>query len=175
MVPLTSAQEASLISMLQGKVKSGAESDCDALADYVDDVAANLSGSGGPAQLVASLALLTPNQFPVYLIPGISRNSAYVPLNPNQSPSGFQTQFQDQLPNADQAHHFAAFFQLGFAYGAAVAGTAATWWEKLEGTSGNTGDINLGMAASLIGSYVKSGVLPIDQVGQTIRETICNK
>ena len=156
-------------------VKNGKESDCDALAEYIDDVAyGQQSNPSAPKLIKQALAQLTPNQFPVNIAPGIGTIPAYTALNPNQSPSGFQSQFQDPILNADQADYFAAFFQLGIAYGASVGNAAASWWEKLEGTSGNTGDINLGVVASRIGSYVASEVLPIDEIGQTIRDTLCN-
>ena len=163
-----------LIKSLQSAVKSGKESDCDALADYVDDVAANLQGSSSAQQIKGAISLLTPNQFPVYLIPGVSGNGQYQALNPNGATSGFQGQYQDQILNADQAHHFAAFFQIGFTYGADAGASAASLWEKLEGTSNNVGDVNLGVVASRIGSYVASGVLPVDELGQTIRDSLCN-
>src|SRR5260370_41996830 len=112
-----------------------------------------------------AIRLLTPNQFPVPLIPGVTGNPNYQALNIGSSPSGFQSQFQDQIPNADQAHHFAAFFQLGFVYGGDVAGSAASWWEKLEGTAGNTCDINFGKAAGVIGPYFASALLRVSDVG----------
>jgi RHS repeat-associated protein len=173
--PLTYQQKTAVIKQLASSVKAGKESDCDALADYIDAVAESLDGQKSAAeQLKSATALLMPNQFPVYLIPGVNGNSNYQALNPNVAPSGFQSQFQDQDPNADQAHHFAAFFQLGFVYGASVGASAASWWEKLEGTPGNAGDINLGTAAALMGSYVASGVLPVSEVGSAIRENLCS-
>ena len=174
-LPLTGSQKVTMISTLSQLVKKGVETDCDALADYVDAVAEGLQDTKNAAQqLKAALGLLTPNQFPVPLIPGVNGNGAYMAINDGSSPSGFQTQFQDQIPNADQVHHFAAFFQLGFVYGGDVATSAASWWEKLEGTAGNVGDVNLGAAAGRIGSYVASGVLPVGEVASAIRENICN-
>ena len=172
--PLTQSQMKAMISTLRRFVTTGVESDCDALADYVDGVAEGLQNSKTAAKdLKRAISLLTPNQFPVPLIPGVTGNPVYVALNPNGAASGFQGQYQDQIQNADQVHHFAAFFQLGFVYGGDVATSTASWWEKLEGTAGNAGDINLGAAAGLIGSYVASGVLPVADVGTTIRENIC--
>ena len=95
------------------------------------------------------------------VIPGISGNQNYQALNSNGATSGFKLQYQDQIANADQVHHFAAFFQLGFTYGSGVGMKAATWWERLEGTAGNTGDINLGRIAATIGANVRAGVLPV--------------
>jgi hypothetical protein len=172
--PLTRTPETFLLRELTALVTTGKESDCDALAEYIDDVAYGQdSNRSAPMLLKQALGLLTPKQIPVDIIPGILTNAGYKPLNPNQSPSGFQSQCQDQIPNTDQAHHFAGFFQLGFTYGLDVGTSAATWWEKLEWTPGNTGDINLGAAAARIGAYVASGVLPVNEVGQTIRDNLC--
>ena len=163
-----------MVSNLRNAVTSHLETDCQALADYIAAVAEPLEGSKTASQqLKTALQVLTPNQFPVPLIPGISGNAGYVAINPGNTASGFASQYQDQIPNADQIHHFAAFFQLGFVYGAGVGSSAASWWEKLEGTSGNVGDINLGTVASLIGAYVASGVLPVGEVADTIRGLLC--
>jgi RHS repeat-associated protein len=173
-LPLTRGQETAEIRWLAKAVKAGLETDCQALAGFIQSVADSLEGSSAAAKLLkVAVSLLTPNQFPVPLIPGVSGNPGYVAINNGSSPSGFQSQFQDQIPNADQVHHFAAFFQLGFTYGASAGASAASWWEKLEGTAGNVGDIKLGTTAALIGSYVASGVLPVDQVADTIRENLC--
>jgi hypothetical protein len=173
-VPFSSAQEISLISGLQSRVKNGSETDCNALTDYLNFVGGPLEGdSSAAAQIKAALSLLTPNQFPVNMIPGISGNQNYQALNPNGATSGFKLQYQDEIANADQVHHFAAFFQLGFTYGNSVGMRAATWWEKLEGTAGNTGDINLGRIAATIGANVRAGVLPVYQLGQAVRESLC--
>ena len=173
-LPLTRQQQLAAIKLLARGVKTGLETDCQALADFIQAVTDPLEGSkSAPQQLKAAISALTPNQFPVPLIPGVTGNAGYVALNNGSSPSGFSSQFQDQIPNADQAHHFAAFFQLGFVYGASVSASAASWWEKLEGTAGNVGDINLGSVASLIGSYVASGVLPVDEVADAVRQALC--
>jgi hypothetical protein len=51
--------------------------------------------SNGPQQIKLALAQLTPNQFPVTVIPGVSGNPAYQALNPNQSPkAGFSLSFR---------------------------------------------------------------------------------
>ncbi len=172
--PLTGLERNAVLDNLRRLVKEGVETDCKALADYLDAVAERLEGSKtGPKAIKVALAALTPNQFPVPFIPDVTGNNNYKALNDGSVASGFAAQFQDQIPTADQAHHFAAFFQLGFAYGADAAAKAAEWWEKLEGTPGNTGDINLGKTAALMGAYVVSGVLPIDQLGETIRSFLC--
>lgn len=155
--------------------------DCQALANYVQTVADHLQNSKGVSvqlQMKAALQLLTPSQFPMgalYVISGgaVSGYVGYKALNQGNIPSGFSASYQDQIPNADQAHHFAAFFQLGFALGANVASAAASWWEKLERTPGNAGDIRLGQAAAQMGAYVRSGVLPVGWLAQTIKSSLC--
>jgi len=173
-LPLTRKQRSAMISDLRSLVSRRIETDCQALAEYIGVIADSLEGQKeAPQQLKTAIAALTPNQFPVALIPGVGGNSNYVALNNGSVPSGFQSQYQDQIPNADQAHHFSAFFQLGFVYGASVGASAATWYERLEGTAGNTGDIMLGMVASQIGAYVRSGVLPVSEVAATVRDSLC--
>ena len=83
-------------------------------------------------------------------------------------------QFRDQIPNADQAHHFAAFLQLGYAWGSAVGSMVANAWEVLEGTSGNPADIALGTYAASLGAALKAGTLAPSRAGDVIRSTICN-
>jgi RHS repeat-associated protein len=124
---------------LQQLVDNGNSSDCDALADFAN-FASDLAPDARSFEM--AFGVLTPSQFPVTLIPGVSTSAGDVRLNRNGSPSGFAPQYQDEIPNADQAHHFAAFFQLGYMYGSMVGSIAATWWEKLEGTAGNIGDID---------------------------------
>ena len=131
----------------------------------------------------AAVAQLTPSQFPTNVMNAVGvmqANSNYVALNTSDSASGFQSQYQDSIdPNADQAHHFSAFFQLGYAAAKAgwsltgIAQAAAGWWEKAEGTPNNTGDINLGQAAARMGAYLATGVLPVDQLAPTIQQNIC--
>jgi RHS repeat-associated protein len=174
--PLTGPQRNAMLDILRTLVRQRTETDCDALADYVEAVGQSLENT--PArqaqqQIKVALVALTPNQFPVPLIPGVSGNNAYRALNPGNIASGFLPQFQDQIPNADQAHHFAAFFQIGFTYGAGTGAAAATWWERLEGTPGNAGDIALGAAAAQIGANVAAGTLAVNQVGAEIRNDLC--
>ena len=173
---MTAPQEVQLLAQLKLAVAKRRETDCNALADYLDDVGGALQGQVNSLdRLKTALALLTPDQFPVPLIPFVNGNAGAPILNPGVAPSGFAPEFQDQIPNADQAHHFAAFFQLGFAYGSTIAGAAASWWEQLEGTPGNSGDIMLGQAAALMGAAVGAGLLPVQDVGETVRATLCQK
>lgn len=173
-LPPTISQRTAMIKSLRRAVAAGLETDCQALVDYIQAVATPLEGSNSAArQLKGAIAQLTPNQFPLGLIPGVSGTVGYTAINPNTVISGFKAEYQDQDPMADQVHHFAAFFQLGFTYGADMGSSAASWWEKLEGTSGNTGDINLGTVAARIGAYVASGVLPAGEVASTIKENLC--
>jgi len=163
---------------LQNAVKNRQESDCQALADFADAAA---QGGATAQQFKADLAILTPNQFPVYLIPGVQGSGGMnlTILNNVGATSGFATAFQDGYGtsagpnNQDQAHHFAAFFQLGFSYGPGVGAAAADWWEKLEGTAGNLGDIALGTVAAALGADVEAGVLKPSDIGGIIRQAIC--
>src|SRR5260370_40657829 len=113
--PVTRNGEVSVISNLRRLVKAGAETDCDALADYVDAVAEGLQNSkSGAMQLKLAISLLTPNRFPVPLVLGVTGNPNYQALNRGSSPSGFQSQLQAQIPNAEQAQRSAALFQRAF-------------------------------------------------------------
>ena len=158
--------------LLQHFVTMGLENDCQALADFSDFAA---QGGTTASQFDKDFSVLTPNQFPVNIIPGIqgSSGSNLVALNVTSQPSGFGDLFQDEDPTADQAHHFAAFFQLGFAYGPLAGAAAAKAWETMEGTSGNTGDIDLGIIASFLGPQVKVGNMSPADVGGFIRNNIC--
>ena len=119
---------------------------------------------------------MTPNQFPVTVIPGVTGSSnptlTYLGNNSGQ-PSGFLSQYQDQVQGQDQGHHFAAFFQLGFYYGAGVGSSAASWYEQLEGTPGNTGDINLGQQAATLGAAVANGSIQPSQVSGWTLQNLC--
>jgi hypothetical protein len=106
-----------------------------------------------------------------------SRNS--VELNTGQA-SGYLAQYQNTTPdnpktgwNGDQGHHFAAFFQVGYQYGATQGSMLASLWERLEGTPGNRGDIALGSEAALLGSKIANGQLKPSQLGNAILNAIC--
>jgi hypothetical protein len=95
-------------------------------------------------------------------------------LNSTQAPSGFRSQYQDQIPNADQAHHFAAFFQLGFVNGADIGSWLAKVYEQGERTPDNSGDINLGRVAAQMGAAVAAGDLDPSDLASAILNTLCN-
>jgi hypothetical protein len=115
-------------------------------------------------------------------IAGIAWNSHPVALNTGK-PSGYQTKYQNTLPdnpitgwNGDQGHHFAAFFQFGYKYGAAagsVTAFATEWWQGLESGVLNAGDVALGEAAAQIGANLKAGKISMSDVASIIQSTLC--
>lgn len=162
-----------MIDSLRVAVERGLETDCQALADYIQAVVDGFSNAKEASRgLKHAMALLTPNHFPVILIPGVT-GSGGRSINDKAAGSGFQRQYQDENPNADQIHHFAAFFQIGYTYGPITGVEAAVYWEALEGTLGNTGDILLGSAAALIGAQVHANELSPSDVADLVRNDLC--
>jgi hypothetical protein len=151
--------------------------DCAGLAAFADQMAAILGGN--VANFVGAFAVLTPQVLGEQAL-GVSWNTNPVFLGQNQGVSGFASKFQDGYgtgagPNAsDQAHHFAAFFQAGF-FNLAGATAAAYAFELFEGTPSNQGDINLGLAAAALGGLVSSGSVRPSDVGNYIRQGLCDK
>ena len=87
---------------------------------------------------------------------------------------GFPQQFRDSVYTddaADQTHHFAAFFSAGLA-GHRVFANAYRAWDSL--TESNPGDANLGRQSQLLGRYLRDNPNQLSNVGQLIRDTICN-
>jgi len=125
-----------LASLLQQSVSTGNKNSCQALADFAQS-AANQDGATKDA-FVSDFQILTPNQTAVKLIPGVygRPEGQWVPLGDYRSPTGFATQFVDsQLPNSDQGHHFAAYFQLGYVWTALAAKFSArsmSLWKPLD-------------------------------------------
>jgi hypothetical protein len=147
---------------------SGRLTDCQALAAFADEF-----GNQSASQLVDYFKALTPSQFPTELLPGVKGTSGDVRLNQNMSATGFAAQYQDEQPNTDQAHHFAAFLQVGFVYGSAAGDLLAHAWEIMEGTPFNTHDMNLGEMAASFGAALKSGLIQAGQLGDEIRKKLC--
>ncbi|HTA70437.1 MAG TPA: RHS repeat-associated core domain-containing protein [Bryobacteraceae bacterium] len=158
---------------LKRGVASGQETDCQAMADFASAAAGQDSAAG---LVVADFQVLTPNQTPIWAVPGVQgqsgNNLVILGNNPGQT-SGFQSQYQDSIfPNQDQTHHFAAFLQLGYSYGI-LAVPVANLWELLEGTPGNVGDIALGQAAVKAGAMLANGTLKPSDLADWIRQNIC--
>jgi RHS repeat-associated protein len=155
-------------------VKSGTLTDCQALAAFAGSIAPLFTSA---SNFVEAFGVLTPQ---VVDVPGVATNSNPVTLGVGPS-SGFGTQYQDGFgtpagPNgSDQAHHFAAFFQLGFYYGA--SSTLSWAWEELESLEGggplNQGDVNLGVAAMEMGADLALGRLNTSDIAAAIRSTLC--
>jgi len=87
--------------------------------------------------------------------------------------SGFQGMYQEGLDpvNIDQAHHFAAFFEVGFLTGSTLAGSALAFYHDIanNGLGANPGDMALGSAASRIGAQLATGTLSPSQLGSSIK------
>lgn len=160
---------------LQGLVKKKTISDCEALAEFADAAATSNTASG----FVQDFGLLTPKQF-ASTITGVGTASPPIYMGTGQ-PSGYLLQYQNTpaSDSSDQGHHFAAFFQLGFLYGAADASAFAIDFEILEAGFNfqniNFGDISLGIAAAELGAEVKSGAISPGSVGTWIRQNLCAK
>jgi hypothetical protein len=166
---------------IQNLVNKGTISDCEGLAEFADAAAAE-SGKNASA-FIADFGLLTPSQLASILTPGVSTGNPSVPLNTGQQ-SGYLPPFQNTQPdnpytNGDQGHHFAAFFQVGFFWGGAVAAALALDFEVLEAGGNfqnlNMGDIRLGTAAGDLGAAVRSGAISPSGVGAWIRQNLCAK
>ena len=180
-LPLSIQQEKATITYLKAAIDNDVETDCQALADYIQAVTEPLEGNPrAPSALRGALILLTPISNSRFAGPlqgslGVIGAVGAPVLNAIPKPSGFRIEYQDSTGLVDQAHHFAAFFQLGFSRGAAVGADIAYYWETLfDKTPSNQGDVNLGTVASRLGAYVASGVLPASEVAATIREDLCN-
>jgi hypothetical protein len=165
----------------QQLVTSGALTDCDALAAFASSIAPLF---GSTSDFVEAFGVLTPSALS-NITPGVAWNSNPVFLNPasNPQPSGYAAQYQNTLPdnadtgwNGDQGHHFAAFFQAGYLYGSNAAGMAAwalEYWQGLDSGIMNLGDVNLGEVAAQIGADLRSGVITTAQVGNAIKNNLC--
>jgi RHS repeat-associated protein len=92
----------------------------------------------------------------------------------------FKPQFRDSLnPNEDQSHHFAAYLELSTMTGKTAAEIYA-WYSDGRHNQGpnkdqdNQGDVRLGDAAAEIGGMLHDKTLKPSEVGDWIRENICN-
>jgi hypothetical protein len=155
--------------------------DCLGLAAFADQMAAAFGNDD--AKFVQSFGVLTP-YIPGEQIAGVAWNTDPVYLGSNQSASGFAAQYQDGFGTnaganaSDQAHHFAAFFQWGYA-DPPTASWSSTFWEVAQaiynGSSINQGDLNLGYQAALLGAALAHGDVGLSQIGSSIRSSLCAK
>jgi RHS repeat-associated protein len=145
--------------------------ECQALVGF-----ANAVGQSATAyQFVRDLGVLAPNTTAAKA--GLSYwNTAAVSLYNHAGDNGFIPGFQNTLPdstagNGDQVHHFAAFFEYGFANGAFAGGVMALAFEQVEGwnSSVNDGDVSLGILASQWGADLKAGKLSPSDIGSKIQ------
>jgi RHS repeat-associated protein len=185
---MANARSVAIAIGLQKLVMATNISDCQALAAFADSVAA---GRMTTVNFVSAFQVLTPGAAASALInafgsaSGVQGVNGAINLQPTYvdpsgnvqyyQASGFSSSYKDSIaPNSDQAHHFAAFFQLGFNLGSTV-GNISAYFVELENGLTNQGDINLGMAAAALGAQVGSGKLSASQVGNAIRNQLCNK
>ena len=144
--------------------------ECQALAGF-----ANAIGEGTPKNLfVEDLGVLVPNTMAAKL--GLNFWNTNPVSMYNGDDNGFSSTYQNTVPdsasgNGNQEHHFAAFFELGYAIGALPASQVAYWFEQFEDILGppNAGDIALGQMAAQWGADLKAGNLMPWQIGDRIQ------
>lgn len=85
--------------------------------------------------------------------------------------SGFHHSFLDEKePGSDQVHHFGAFFSAG------LTGHkfASNDHRANDVNEGNHGDVRLGDQSFRLGTYLKRNPTQLRNIGNLIRDTICN-
>jgi RHS repeat-associated protein len=148
-------------------------SDCQALAGFAGSLAKWYSGSLD--SFVSGFgALVDARSLPATLV-GIQTSQNYVLLQPsNTYKSGFKQDFRDTLiPNSDQGHHFAAFLQFGYKFGSTAASLASSA-NELANMLVNRGDIELGKTAGNIGASLSNHDLKLQDLGEYIRNFLCD-
>jgi RHS repeat-associated protein len=164
--------------VLANNVKAGSITDCQALATFADfaansesinsyfaqDFGVFFSGSDKWVQKANNVGIpIAGSSDPVTFLPPGSTIG-----------SGFGAQYQDFDPMyPDQAHHFAAFFELGFFAGAPAGAAAAYRLDGINPSKFNAGDVQLGIYASQLGADLKAGTIKASQIGNAIRQTLC--
>jgi hypothetical protein len=129
-------------------------------------------------QFVQSFGVFTPRRLDTSLfgsiVAGFSSSGQPIVLQPQNTSSGFAGGFQDTVDHrADQAHHFAAFLQVGYLLGTAAGDLLAKAFEAMEGTPFNEGDKALGAYAAELGAELRAGTLKSEDLGDKIRSTVC--
>jgi hypothetical protein len=154
-------------------IAKGKYSSCEALARFADKMAANSSGT---FELVESFDALIPSGSSADNL-GLGGDGVLLGTG-----TGYSQQYQEgygsatgPVVGANQSHHFAMFFKLGFLSGFGP-GAAANLREIIERTSDNRGDINLGLQAAAMGASLRpeGGLKPWD-LADTIRENLCTR
>ena len=134
---------------------------------------------------MSAFGALVPGQFASKLSGLKYWSNSSVPLNIG-SASGYDPSYQNTTPdgragdpswNGDQAHHFAAFLEFGYQWGAFAGAIAAADFEAAEallsGSSTNYGDVRLGAFAVQLGSDLKAHKISSSEVSCIISQTIC--
>ena len=161
-------------------VDKGHWTDCEALAEFADEMAGMTSSKDAfveafgvlvPKQLATQVGRVPWNSRPVYLNTG--QPSGYAPEYQNTTPDG---RTGDPSWNGDQGHHFAAFFEYGYQNPGSGSSTAY-WFEVLEGFRGtfNQNDVNLGVVAAQMGAALKAGIRSASEIAGLIRDLVCAK
>jgi RHS repeat-associated protein len=163
--PLSVFQLYNVAAELAPQVNGTTLTNCQALGEYASAAAWD---NGSASQFVKDFSNLVP-----------SANFNEVQLY-NGGNNGFLSQFQNTVNdnaygNGDQAHHFAAFLQLGYEFDVGTASAASfvlEWYEAWRnGGPVNQGDIALGIYAAELGAGLRSGTVSIAGALQQIRGT----
>jgi RHS repeat-associated protein len=166
---------------LQRLVREGVLNDCEALAQYADESAlhheARRIGSSTSTAFVIDFGVFVPsNDRSVQLARSLgvdifSVNGHVTLLQDDLGfASGYMARFRDSLnPGADQGHHFAAYFILGFQLAGLPGGDMAARIAGFLNDIRNEGDRNLAYEAVSVGADLRSGKIGVSAVAGRIR------
>jgi hypothetical protein len=176
-----SAQQARLLALAwQNQVKNHDLNSCQALADFAADAA---DQSKNEQQFVNSFGAFVEKDLATQL-GGIAYNTGPVSLY-SGGDNGFASLFQNTLPdnnpnagdNGDQAHHFAAFLEFGYKWGAGVGSLTAFALEVAQSLGSmtlNKGDVELGIFAAELGWRLDHAQITAFDVADIIRGVYCH-
>lgn len=168
---------------LQDQVRRGVTSDCNALAQFADE----LSFRDMPmhdSEFIGSFSVFIEQApFGSGLV-GVSSSGLAVSLQNSAVPSGYRQEFREMYGvNADgsfnpgnrddQSHHFAASFQFGAGFFGGLSQVESYMHDMSNGGNVNIGDMNLALVAADIGLKFRSGYYNRVDVGIQIRAQIC--
>ena len=158
-------------------VKNGAMSDCMALSYFADAAAVAVD----PSRFIDSFRVFYGQRYGGF--------KSGVRLEPSGHSSGYRDSYQNNYPrssdrNEDQAHHFAFFLTFGGMYGGADPETAAfaitaaaAGLEVAQLTPRNLGDMQLGVAAGMMGYTLQKDYMAGNNsnatLGSKIRSQLC--
>lgn len=156
--------------------------DCTNMADRAQQIANDVinsanawKGTGAAALLQRFNRIFTTEFAGAYAAEGVlgmvdmPMSSSSQQTRANFGQRGFPPQFRDeQYPedDADQTHHFAAYFSAGMAN--------HRLFPNVHRLFDGSGDSNLGRQAQLLGRYLRKNPGQLRNVGQLIRDTICS-